>query len=376
MMQIALFRPVLYAICLMALFACQPKSLPIIPMTPEETKQVETLTAQMTTHCVGRYLVDLPAAFVLNSQASAEIEGVKIEVTPMTKPQFNFAFTGRQKTLERMLQPGADRNRPYLRKVIPLPNQSTGGIFDRAESQSSSDRSGRIYELMAWRNDYLLKATVAATDLTFPEDANDSIAKQLKTDVAEKLAKLLSVYERLEGRSNEEIPTRAGFCIANGFFRGPANEEEKAYVPFHLKDAPDVYFHFASIDNAGKEQQTLLQRAGQVEREMKASGTQTIRKGKKQISGQSYEEWLMKGPTSDSVPGTMFTFLGNEAKDGAANPFIRLELFNGFRIPAPERTLEESAMLKDLKRATLNEATAVALWDHVTSTVRLRPGAF
>jgi hypothetical protein len=368
-MHTAKLRNVFSALCLMALVACQPKPT---PMTPQETQHFEKLTSQMSTRCVGRYLVDMPEAFVLNSEAQAEIEGVKVDVRPMTRGMFEQAFQGRRKKLESMLQLG--ETWPHLRKTLPVPNSSLGAVFDRAESDGAG-RLGRTLELMAWSNGFQLKGSIDATDTTFPEDANDSIAKQLKTDVAEKLAKLLSVYDRVRGRSNQEIPAEAGFCIANGFVKGPANEDEEAYVPFHLDGAPDVYFHFSVNKDDGKEQQSLLQRMGQVEREMKASGTQTVRKGKRQIHALDYEEWLMKGPTAYDVPGTMFTFVGNETQRGATHPFIRLELFNGFRIPAPELTSEESAQLKKLERATLSEAEAVAVWDKVTGTFRPRPGA-
>ncbi|MBP9063024.1 MAG: hypothetical protein KBF81_04520 [Aquabacterium sp.] len=71
----------------------------------------------------------------------------------------------------------------------------------------------------------------------------------------------------------------------------------------------------------------------------------------------------------------MFTLHGNETASEPAKPFVELRLFNGFRIPAPERTLEEKSRLKDLEKATLTEAQTIALWDKVTATLRMRPGA-
>ena len=72
-------RPLVLTLTLFAalLVACSPQTT---PMTPEEAKRVEALTAKMTTRCVGRFLLDLPAEFVLNSQSSTEIDGVKIEI--------------------------------------------------------------------------------------------------------------------------------------------------------------------------------------------------------------------------------------------------------------------------------------------------------
>jgi hypothetical protein len=360
------------AVCTMALVACQPKAL---PMTPEETTRVEALTTNMTPRCIGRHMIDLPEVFVLNSEAGAEIEGVRLTVVPMSKANFEMLFEATQFRLAGLKQAGKDKNRPHLRRTIPLPSPNLGGIFDRAKSDASSDRSGREIEVMGWRDGYRISALVAATDLTFPEDADDPIAKQLKTDVDEKLAQLLKVFERVRGRSLTEQPTEAGLCIANGFVRGPAIENEHMNISFHLKNAPDVFFnfnHWTSVRGA----KSLMDRKPIVERDLATSGSKTIRAGKREIQGLPYEEWLVQGPTPARVPGNMFTLNGNETRNELTKPFVEFRLFNGFRIPARQRTMEESAQLKDLEKASLTDAEAIAIWDRVTANLRPRPGAF
>lgn len=364
-------RPFIYLLCAVTLAACQPKP---VPMTPQEAKHMTELTAHMTPRCVGRYVIDMPNALVLNSEVSTEIEGVKIEVRPMKyRDVFEMEFNARQALLERTRQ--LPELYPHLRQTIALPNAQPGGVFDRTESDTAA-RAGRTLELMAWRDGFLIKAWVDAIDPTFPEDAQDAYWKTRPSEVSEKLATLFSVYERLRGRPNDEIPTEAGFCFPNGFAKGAADETEETAIAFHLKGSPDVYFHFVANKEMSKERDTMLGRTGQIGQDMQRSGTKTVRKGKREMHALLYEEWLMKGPTPDRVSGTMFLLTGNETKQGAAHPYINLDLFNGFRIPAPQRTLEESAQLKDLERATLSEAEAVALWDAVTPTLRLRPGAF
>lgn len=361
----------LVASALALLAACQPKTL---PMTPEEAQRIALLTERMTIRCVGRYLIELPEKFVLNAQSVTEIEGVKIFVRPMARSRFDLLFDSRRRALEAAVQLG--EKWPHLRRVIPLASPSVGAVFDRAESTDSTGRLSRTFELLAWQEGFEMKASINATDTTFAEYADDSVAKQLKTDVEEKLGHLLEVYGRLRGRVETEIPAERGFCFPGGFMKGVPSEDEQTYVPFHLEGSPDLYFHFAAKPERVKEKERLLERAGKVEREMNASGTQTIRKGVVELNGLRLDEWLFKGPTPDEVPGTMFTLVGNESSPGATSPFVRFELFNGFEIPAPERTAEESAQHKKLTRATLSEAEAVALWGKVIATLRLRPGAF
>ncbi len=183
----------------------------------------------------------------------------------------------------------------------------------------------------------------------------------------------------MRGLDEREIPIEAGLCIGSGFVAGAPLEDEGMQMAFDLNDSPDVYFNF-SEDGSLHEESTLLQRSGQVESEMAQSGTKTVRKGERSVHDRPYEEWLMKGPTPDEVQGTMFTLHGNEVAQGADKPFISLVMYNGFRvIQPPDLTMDQQerrGLFKRLEKATLSEAEAVALWEKVTATLRVRPGAF
>jgi len=342
-------------------------------MNKEEAAQIDRLMQRVVPRGVGRYLVDLPELFVVNPIHSSVIDGVSVSVQSMSKASFEAQFDAYKTKLSQTKLPRSGN--PYLRSITALPTQALGAVFDRTEDASGSDRMARTLELWAWKDQYCVIAFINAVDTSFPEDAGDSIARQLTTNVAEKLDCLLSVFSRVRGRKDDEIPTDRGDCIANGFVAGPSSDRQAINVPYHLQGSPDLYFDFNHTTTV-RERDTLLERTAKVEKEMQDSGTQTVRKGKRDIGGLPYEEWLMRGPTPDRVPGTMFMLHGNETASEPAKPFVELRLFNGFRIPAPERTLEQKAQLKDLERATLTEAQAVALWDKVVATLRVRPGAF
>lgn len=351
------------------LAACSPKAS---IMTPEEAQFIERLTQIPMTHCVGRYLIDLPEVFLLNPVSTTVIEDVVIKVQPMARPDFEQRFSSYKAKLEQTRLPSSGL--PFLKGTTLLSDNEYGGIFDRAESTANSYRVERTLELWSWRDSYLLQLSISAFDGTFPEEVNDEYVRRRGSDVQEKLAHLLKVYSRVRGRKEDEIPTDQGDCIANGFVAGPPSDQQAIDVAYHLSGSPDVYFDFNHTTTV-RERDTLLERTAKTEQEMQSSGTQTVRKGKRDLNGLPYEEWLMRGPTPDRVPGTMSILHGNETATDPAKPFVELRLFNGFRIPAPERTLEEKAQLKDLEKATLAEAQALALWDKVTATLRLRPGA-
>ncbi|TXH39518.1 MAG: hypothetical protein E6Q94_00945 [Burkholderiaceae bacterium] len=352
-----------------SLNACSPKAS---IMNPEEATFIDQLTQRRVTRCVGRYLIDLPELFLPNSMVDATFGGVKINVQPMAKADFQRRFDAYRIKLDQTRLPSSGL--PFLHGVTPFREGEEGGVFDRAESTADSYRVKRTLELWGWRNSFFFQLSLDAFNGIYPEDAGDAYVRSRGSNVPEKLDQLLKVYSRVRGRKDDEIPTDQGDCIANGFVAGPPSDQQAIDVPYHLQGSPDVYFDFNHTTTV-RERDTLLERTAKVEQEMQGSGTQTVRKGKRELNGLPYEEWLMRGPTPDRVPGTMFMLHGNETDLDPAKPFVELRLFNGFRIPAPERTLEEKAQLKDLEKATLTEEQAVALWDKVVATLRVRPGA-
>lgn len=353
------------------LVACQPKA---IPMTPKETQRVSALTANMTTRCVGRYLIDMPELFVLNSESTTEIEGVKIEVMPMDKWLFERSLEARETRLRQDTIIGTHFGAgiPSLTEVHRLPNQF-GVIFDRSRTTESPVL--RTLELQDWKEGYFIKATIDSQDVTLAKRKRP----ELKTNTPEKLAHLLKVYERISGRKDTEIPSTPGLCIPNGFVAGADRQGQETDAVYHLSDAPDVWFGFGSSD-ATKESTSLFDRAPDVERAMKDGGSKTLRKAKRTINGQEYEEWLfINTPEQDGIKGNMFLMHGNELRMDRSQPFVDFGFHNGNRIPVPELSMEQKDRLRlneALKKATLSDAEALAIWDKVSATLRPRPAAF
>jgi hypothetical protein len=350
------------------LTACQPKA---ISMTPEEQQRVEALTANMTTRCVGRYLVDMPERFVLNSESRTVIEGVTVAVKPMEKRLFEIALMDRHTNLQRETIIGEDT--PSLLSATEIKGES-GLVFNRSRSRESAVL--RTLEIFSFRDGYAITAQINARDMAFAEpDPTDT----RKTDTPEKLAHLLKVYGRVTGRKDTEVPTVPGLCIPNGFVAGAERKGQETDAVYHLNGAPDVWFGFGSSD-AIKEKTTLFDRAPDVERSMKDGGSKTLRKQKPTLHDQTYEEWLfINTPEQDDVRGSYFLIHGNELRTDPAQPFIEFKLHNGNRIPVGQLSMEEKdrlGLFKPLTKATLSDAEALAIWDKVTATLRPRPGAF
>jgi hypothetical protein len=160
---------------------------------------------------------------------------------------------------------------------------------------------------------------------------------------------------------------------------GADREGQDTGAVYHMSDAPDVWFGITSDGTVGGGS-TLFEWSSELEKGMKRADVKTLRKMARSIHGEDYEEWLFTNtPYQDDVRGTKFVLYGNEAGSKPDQPFIKLALYNGDRIPVPELTMQQKDKLglnAPLPKATLTEAEAVAIWDKVSSTLRPRSGAF
>ncbi|MCH2097048.1 MAG: T6SS immunity protein Tli4 family protein [Pseudomonadales bacterium] len=357
------------------LAACSPK---VPQMTAEETQRIKTLISRMQTRCIGRFLIDLPDAFVLNPVRQAEIDEVRVQSEPMPeKAVFDLLLSEYKKKLNHIRH--IPEGHEFLRAVYPIDG---GLIFDRSKRDVTS-RSERCIEARWWSGGFAFTAEVDAFDLTFPEDLHNKTLKQLKTrtDVAEKIATLRSVIARIRGRREDEIPQEPGDCFAHGLWLGPQAENAEFYVNYHLRDAPDVYINLSSVsgEDGPRPETGLMQRRADIERQAKHAGIEFLRFTTRQLHGVAYEESIGREPkevTGARVPGHTAILQTDQAAQGRQAPFVAVEMFNGHYIPWPERSLEEAAKVPELQRATLSEAEVIALWDAITATLRPRPGAF
>lgn len=356
-------------------------------MTPEETRHLDQLTARMTTRCIGRYLVDLPDAFVLNSEARTEIEGVKIKVMPIKKLVFEHALERREAQLRARHMDGRP-NRPFLKGRENTPVIAIGAVFNRAEASGDAE-FGRTLELMAWKDGFQIEMSLDAIDgsvMVFDEStigtpyevSERRIFEKYKdrNDTPQKLAHLLKIYERLDGRPDTAIPTEQGVCFPNGFLRGAPTDAESIDLNYHLSSAEDVYFSFMSMSDIGPEENTLLERGNDINAMLKEVNGRTLRKGKRSIGGQEAEEWLFMRESDPGVEDYHLILEMNGLEGNAQQPAVIFEMSSGVSKPGPQPSLEEVATRKPIAKATLGEAESVALWDRVTSTLRPRPGAF
>ncbi|MCO5397761.1 T6SS immunity protein Tli4 family protein [Ralstonia soli] len=353
-----------WLLCLALLSACGSK---VPPLTEQEKTVVHELTTNMQPHCVGRYLIDLPA----NVQAvgSAKLNGVEIESKPQPQRAFELEMRRREAELKSMKSLlGYSRFLFDQGKVHGA--EHTQYFVSLGDPGASSDAK-RVIEAYKWDRGYRISLQIEGADWTQSVDKDQSWVKDMGTpnDIPEKLHLAFDLIDRLQGRAEDVIPTEPGACFFGGFFLGKAiSEDEVITSAFALPSKPDVMFDWkSSIDQSND---TLISRAKTpaVQEPLKAANGRILRLDSfVSNSGIKADEALASGLTTNEVHGHLFSLEANYR--GSMNaPRIVLDMTSGYSTFLVEGDA--------IPKASLSDPEAVALWDAVSRTLRPRPNAF
>ncbi|MGS0978242.1 T6SS immunity protein Tli4 family protein [Burkholderia glumae] len=350
----------LAAACLiLTVAACDHKPA---PLSQQEKQIVTELTANLKTRCVGRYLIDMPAE--ADESGYAKIQGVSIDAKAMTEAAW------RQEVAQREAALKATKSRdayPFLYEAGKARGEHTYYFIHRGTIYEAPNR--RYIEGYKWDRGYRFLLKVKTYDYTNPDRSGDPIVEQfdVKNGVPEKAAVVFGLLEKLRGRSPDDIPTEPGLCFAGGFLPGKASDGQYVRGGFGLASKPDVFFKVA-VDTAFQGDTSLLQRFQPLNSQIKEAGGTVIRKGTVVLEIGKAEELLIAGLTPARVPGHSFSLEVNSTSSSAQAPFLSLDMRNGGLNLDPRDG-------KKIDKASLTEGEAIGLWDAVSRTLRLRPGA-
>ena len=137
---------------------------------------------------------------------------------------------------------------------------------------------------------------------------------------------------------------------------------------------PDVQVNFMSNNDISADE-TLTERPDLDKLVAQNNGT-VLRKGSVKLPGIAQaEEWMLEGDVPQRsgkiILGHYFKLEGNSKMAAPQTPFFELEMQNG---AATESQFDDKG--KYITRpASLTQAEVLKLWDAVSKSVRIRPGA-
>ena len=358
--------------------------LPFLYAPPYGPETMTPLTTQRTTHCIGRYLIDLPSNFELRTGGWGDIElyyGLdknfqRVYATvkqgrysneefwdEVNKRRFELQGTTNLKTNGPMLLHGEqiDTSSALLRR---LPAETSAGSI-----------KSEVHVLVGQRY-------VTLEQKSHSQDEND--ITYLKADPGPAEARLKMIASRLLPYENA-ARAKPGFCMQGVLF-DVGQDDETAEFKFEAKDIPDVHLdvHYHAV--TGQPRIGLYERVDEAERrflQMKLA-TVVFRRGDRPLGGEPAEELLSKlaRPANHNFK--------IERRDNAPRtldrPFFSLTLNTGneYEVPVvdpserPKNTdrafysPQDKVMVHRMGDSSLSDEQVLKLWDEVVASVRKR----
>jgi hypothetical protein len=210
---------------------------------------------------------------------------------------------------------------------------------------------------------------------------NDGVvidARPLSADRDGTIADIKSIARRLRQRAENETPTKPGNCIEN-FFLPDSPDDEKNHpgelisIGFRLKEFPDAHFSIRTHpSNPHDPESTSLKR--QWQRVIEDPATPEEKKALAKIkyfreSPREIHDWktgyelLLRNPDEEGVHSyhdfeVRFTGVPHDPY----KPYIDIQFQTGVANNTAGAT-----------KASLTDEEAIAVWDKITSTIRVRP---
>ena len=185
----------------------------------------------------------------------------------------------------------------------------------------------------------------------------------------EEIQVLNTVARHLRLRADTEVPTEPGTCIDGGFVNWQP-EFQRTSLGVRLKEFPDVHFSivaakkFALVNSDSLE--TRLKRA---EQDAQRDGMgelyariKVFRRGPRQLNGWTGFEALARKPAfGDNTEAHEFLFFSQGVPKDPLHPELDVQLNTGVKDDLNANT-----------PPSLTDEEAVALWDKLTNSIRLR----
>ena len=328
-------------------------------------RRVQQIFSKTRSICFGRFVMNVP----LNVEVvygDARVHS-RIERIPGWGEKMEEWLSRRLKNIEQEkdyayedLTEGGDA---LYGKIVNgvLPEQKIVFGVDKA-----SGSAYRVESVIRLGNDLFVQETVANVA---------RYAGKYGNAVSEAVKRLNEVAMNLRIRAEDEIPGEVGVCIDGAFISKPLGVSgENFRLGVRFKDFPDVHFSIDTrVSNVDIERETIgdvLRRQQDAESDACCSGhgawyagIKFLRRGERGFNGgKGYELLARKPAQGDGAENHQFIFEGGGEANNELRPAFDMQMDTG----ADE---QHTARV----RPSLTDEEAVALWDALISSIRVRP---
>lgn len=300
--------------------------------------------------CFGRFVIDVPAETTV--VPGPQDFGPKIETIENGAAKIAKLVQDKKKALESVMhlrEPGT-----LLRESTEGPLPGSWTILFRGDESAT-----RVMKVWGY-----LRATPHA--FLYQGSTAPSEGRTVDTE----RAALQQIAIHLRARAPDEVPTEPGVCLNLGFIADDSGKYQEIFgVGLRFPSLPDVSLSISSNKDA-QTGPSLSDKRKEAERAIQGSGLEAeyrkvkvLREGERPIFQWKGEEALFKRPRKEGGDWHEFQYEYRGIRYDKNNPALEAAMFTGV-----DRNTAGG------KATTLTDAEAMALWDALLSTLRLRVG--
>lgn len=309
----------------------------------QRTIQMET--TGWKTHCIGRFLVDLPPNARI--KPTYKIRGNEIKLVNETPVSLASHITKREELLKAQK------------------HEIEHTMFARRENHNNGSATLLSWSLPSWVEGYTAESYFVANSKNqyrVYEYAGEVEASHL----GRALKNREELSQNIRPRENVDTSSAPGYCIDGGFISGKEYRAESFDIGIQLPEHPGATISIIATTQAELDADTLLDRAGATEAALIAQGAKLLRKGKRDVGPIKGGEFLMAN-TENGQRIYAFTWEAPGKTNSIAEPYMTVEL------QALGQSVVDEARPYQLPFKSDEEA--LQLWDAIIKSIRLRPGA-
>lgn len=301
-------------------------------------------TSNWVTHCVGRYLITLPpsAKVELFSNIFGEEIKWRKDLTPDTARQ------EAQAEIEKL-------------KATPNKKKPMSMFIDSFELEN-----GGIC-IVHWKDTYSIAlASLHCYFITPGDNARIfEFTHQFSPDrIQSARDKMIYLATTLRSRNDwDSLPTGPGFCFDGGISTHTGDwRSERARARITIPQYPRITFRLMTW-NSGAPDKPLLQGAEETTAQLLAVGIKVVRRGDVHIhDGTAQERCLIDRTDTRHQPHYDFEMMLPEIPTELAHPYVDFKMYDD-----ADKYGEQESFRSD--------AEALGIWDAISRSIRLRPGA-
>lgn len=321
-----------------------------------DTYKVVEMTGKMKTVCVGRMLIDLPDEARVELYR-AEISGLGIDAFAESSEAFQKRLAAREAEIRAKPDYRGGQNNMEAVRDVRTENQLAGRVFIHGRNVTEGNASDGFTTEHFHYEGVDVEALVHAGGISIDIGAKDYDPKLIGN-----LSRLIA---QLVPNPNNHIPREPGFCLDRAYVRDPppAAENEQITLAAKFPSYPDLGFHFETTAGLKPDPRGLVERNAASRGRLPAilnMRVTDLRAAPRTIGGLRGDEVAQRVIEDNFAIVYGFEWEVNGIQDTVYVPTLRLTMVTGRGRGEPVAS-------------TLSQPAALALWDRIASSIRVRP---